>query len=108
MRTMKEACLRLHEWTDPFTVASALEMWIDADNAPYLHSTLGSKSPRQFERDYHLAFFAQPLYVIIALLFLSHVFRELREKRIVWRSPDSSIRFHVASSSIECSPRRPA
>jgi len=29
------------------------------------------------------AFFAQPLYVIIALLFLSHVFHELREKRIV-------------------------
>jgi hypothetical protein len=29
------------------------------------------------------AFFAQPLFVIVALLYLRRVFRELREKKVV-------------------------
>jgi putative transposase len=53
MRTLKEECLWLHEWTCPFAFASVLETWIAAYNEPYLHSTLGDKSPRQFEREYH-------------------------------------------------------
>jgi putative transposase len=53
-RTLKEECLWLHEWTCPFTLASALETWIEAYNAHYLHSALGYKPPRQFEREYHL------------------------------------------------------
>jgi putative transposase len=53
MRTLKEECLWLHEWTCPFAFASVLETWIAAYNEHYLHSTLGYKSPRQFEREYH-------------------------------------------------------
>jgi putative transposase len=41
MRTLKEECLWLQEWTCPFTVVSALEMWIGDHNEHYLHSTLG-------------------------------------------------------------------
>jgi putative transposase len=55
MRTLKEECLWLHEWSSPFTFISALERWIDDDNEHYLHSTLGYKPPRQFEREYHLS-----------------------------------------------------
>jgi transposase InsO family protein len=55
MRTLKEECLWLHEWTSPFTLAGALERWIDEYNGQYLHSALGYKPPRQFERDYHLS-----------------------------------------------------
>jgi putative transposase len=52
MRTLKEECLWLQEWPCPFTLASALERWIDDYNKHYLHSALGYKSPRQFEREY--------------------------------------------------------
>ena len=55
MRTLKEECLWLHEWTCPFTLARALEKWIDDYNEHYLHSALGYKPPRQFEREYHSA-----------------------------------------------------
>ena len=55
VRTLKEECLWLHEWTCPFTLASALATWIDDYNEHYLHSALGYKTPRQFERDYHLS-----------------------------------------------------
>jgi putative transposase len=53
MRTLKEACLWLHEWTSPVTLARALGRWIDDDNEHYLHSALGYKPPRPFEREYH-------------------------------------------------------
>ena len=52
MRTLKEECLWLQKWTCPFTLASALERWIEDYNKHYLHSALGYKSPRQFEREY--------------------------------------------------------
>ena len=55
MRTLKEEYLWLHEWTGPFTFASALETWIEDDNTHDLHSALGDKPPRQFEREYHLS-----------------------------------------------------
>jgi putative transposase len=55
MRTLKEECLWLQEWTCPFTLASMLKTWVDDDNEQDLHSALGYKSPRQFERDYHLS-----------------------------------------------------
>jgi hypothetical protein len=45
-------CLWLHEWTCPFVLASVLETWTAACNEHDLHSTLGYKSPRQFEREY--------------------------------------------------------
>jgi putative transposase len=53
MRTLKEECLWLHEWTCPFTLASTLDTWINDYNEHYLHSALGYKSPRQFEQAYH-------------------------------------------------------
>jgi putative transposase len=53
MRTLKEECLWLKEWTCPFTLITALEAWITTDNEHDLHSALGDKSPGQFERDYY-------------------------------------------------------
>jgi putative transposase len=53
MRTLKEECLGLTEWTCPCALINALEVWIADDNEHYLHSTLGYKPPRQFEREYH-------------------------------------------------------
>ena len=53
MRTLKEECLWLHEWTSPVTLARALGKWMDEYNEHYLHSALGYKPPRQFEREYH-------------------------------------------------------
>jgi putative transposase len=53
MRTLKEECLWLTEWGSPFELISALEAWIAHYNEHYLHSTLGYKTPRQFEREYH-------------------------------------------------------
>jgi putative transposase len=55
IRTLKEECLWLHEWTSPVTLARALGRWMDDYNEHYLHSALGYKPPRQFERDYHLS-----------------------------------------------------
>jgi putative transposase len=52
IRTLKEEYLWLHEWTCPVTLASALEAGIADYNEHYLHSALGYKPPRQFERDY--------------------------------------------------------
>jgi putative transposase len=52
IRTLKEECLWLQEWTCPFILASALERWIDDYNEHYLHSALGYKTPRQFAREY--------------------------------------------------------
>jgi putative transposase len=53
MRTLTEECLWLQEWTCPFALVKVVEGWIDQYNEQYLHSALGSKTPRQFERDYH-------------------------------------------------------
>ena len=50
MRTLKEECLWLQEWTCPFALAHALRMWSDDYNEHYLHSALGYQAPRQFER----------------------------------------------------------
>jgi putative transposase len=55
MRTLKEECLWLQEWTSPFALASAFETWIEDYNEHYLHSALGYKPPRQFERAYYLS-----------------------------------------------------
>jgi putative transposase len=53
MRTLKEACLWLSEWTSPFELSRALANWITDDNEHDLHASLGDRTPRQFERDYH-------------------------------------------------------
>jgi putative transposase len=56
MRTRKEACLWLQEWTWPFELMTALESGIATDNEQYLHSALGYKPPRQFEREYYTSY----------------------------------------------------
>ena len=55
MRTLKEECLWLQEWTNPFALIRALEVWITDYNEHYLHSALGYQSPSQFERHYYLS-----------------------------------------------------
>ena len=49
MRTLKEELIWLREWTSPFELAEALEMWIERYNTEYLHSALGYRSPIQCE-----------------------------------------------------------
>jgi putative transposase len=53
IRTLKEECLWLQDWTCPFALVSALETWIDDYNEYYLHSALGYKTPRQVEQEYY-------------------------------------------------------
>jgi putative transposase len=53
MRTLKEECLWLQEWTCPLELFEALTRWINQYNEHYLHSALGYKPPRQFERASH-------------------------------------------------------
>jgi transposase InsO family protein len=53
MRTMKEECLWLQEWTSPKHVESEVSQWINQYNTEYLHSTLGYMPPEQFEKRYH-------------------------------------------------------
>jgi hypothetical protein len=53
MRTIKEACLWLHAWTNPFALIRALAAWIADDKAHDLDSALGYQPPRPCERRYH-------------------------------------------------------
>jgi putative transposase len=53
IRTLKEECLWLREWTCPFVLSRALGDWITNYNEHYLHSSLGYKTPSQFEREYY-------------------------------------------------------
>jgi putative transposase len=53
MRTLKEECLWLQEWNCPSQLINMLGSWIEEYNEHYLHSALGYKTPRQFEREYH-------------------------------------------------------
>jgi putative transposase len=55
MRTLKEECLWLQDWTSPFELIKAPAVWITAYNEHYLHSALGYQSPSQFERHYSLS-----------------------------------------------------
>jgi putative transposase len=53
MRTLKEECLGLQEWNCPFPLINMLRSWIEPYHEHDLHSALGYKTPRQFERQYH-------------------------------------------------------
>ena len=48
MHTLEEECLSLTEWSCPFELITALEVWIADDNEHDLHSALGYTPPRQF------------------------------------------------------------
>lgn len=50
LRTLKDACLGLQEWTSPGARIKALEGWITDDHEHDLHSALGYQSPRPLER----------------------------------------------------------
>jgi putative transposase len=52
MRTLKEECLWLQEWTCPLALLRAITDWVAHYNEHYLHSALGYQSPQQFEREY--------------------------------------------------------
>jgi putative transposase len=52
MRTFKEECLWLQEWTCPIELIRTLKDGLAHDNDHYLHSALGYQSPRRFEREY--------------------------------------------------------
>jgi putative transposase len=53
IRTVKEECLWLREWTSPFALAEALTTWIERDyNTAYLHSSLGYRTPESFEQQW--------------------------------------------------------
>ena len=53
MRTLKQECLGLRQWTCPFELITTRERWITTYNERYGHSALGYKTPRQFEQDHH-------------------------------------------------------
>jgi putative transposase len=53
IRTLKEECLWLREWTCSFMLSRALGDWITNYNEHYLHSSLAYKTPSQFEREYY-------------------------------------------------------
>jgi putative transposase len=55
IRTLKEECLWLQEWTSPFELIKALEVWITDDHEHDLHSALGYQSPSPFERHDYLS-----------------------------------------------------
>jgi hypothetical protein len=54
-RTRTAACRWRSEWTTPVALMRALDRWIAHDNAHDLPSSLGSHSPRPFERAYHFS-----------------------------------------------------
>ena len=47
-RTMKEDCVWIHEWKDPFQFQLDLETWIQRYNTDFPHQSLGYKTPDQF------------------------------------------------------------
>jgi transposase InsO family protein len=51
-RTMKEELLWLREWHSPFELVDSLGRWVESYGRSYLHSSLGYKSPEQFEKEY--------------------------------------------------------
>ncbi len=54
IRTLKEECVWLREWTSPFELAEAVTAWIERDyNTAYLHSSLGYRTPTQYEAEWH-------------------------------------------------------
>ena len=55
MRTLKEECLWLQEWTSPLALARALDVWSTDAHEHSLHSALGYQSPSQVGRQYYLS-----------------------------------------------------
>lgn len=51
IRTMKEDFIWLKEWKSPFELEEELKTWINRYNTDYPHSSLGYKTPVQFEKE---------------------------------------------------------
>jgi len=51
IRTVKEDLLWLKEWQTPFELEEDLKVWIERYNTDYPHSSLGYKTPAQFEKE---------------------------------------------------------
>ena len=52
IRTLKEECLWLREWSSPFAVGEALATWFEQFNVSYSHSSLGYRTPEQCEQQW--------------------------------------------------------
>ncbi len=52
IRTLKEECVWLREWTSPFELADAVARWFEQFNVSYLHSSLGYRTPESFEQSW--------------------------------------------------------
>lgn len=52
IRTIKEECLWLKEWQNPFELINDFKNWAEDFNTSYLHSALGYKTPQQKETEY--------------------------------------------------------
>ena len=46
IRTLKEECLWLKEWQNPFEFMNDFKGWAEDFNTSYLHSTMGYKTPQ--------------------------------------------------------------
>lgn len=51
MRTIKEELIWLNEYKDIWELKPAVKAWISSYNSDYLHSSLGWKTPEQFETE---------------------------------------------------------
>lgn len=54
IRTIKEDLIWLREWETPYELEDKLKEWIDCYNGDYPHSSLGYKTPNQFENEQSL------------------------------------------------------
>jgi len=52
IRTLKEECLWLKEWQNPFELLNDFKIWAEDFNISYLHSSLGYRTPEQKELEY--------------------------------------------------------
>ena len=52
IRTMKEECLWLSDWTSSFDLVGEFASWVKSYNNTYLHSALGYRTPAQAEANF--------------------------------------------------------
>ncbi|MBI2495851.1 MAG: transposase [Candidatus Omnitrophica bacterium] len=52
IRTFKEECVWVRDWTSPFELADRVATWFESFNVSYLHSSLGYRTPEAFEQQW--------------------------------------------------------
>ena len=52
IRTFKEECIWVRDWTSPFELAERVATWFESFNVSYLHSSLGYRTPEQCEQQW--------------------------------------------------------